>query len=151
MKKHLLWLSVAVVVLVAAMHKEVSEITNPAKPVEKSISFAVYKGSNYASDVYNSTSAQVHITIEKVSAKSRTTVWEKTFDAQSLKRDFANSRGRLSARPSTDRRAKSPPQLRRCPQRIRFKVRTIPQSHQCVCCIASSGQAATGPKFARGT
>jgi len=85
MKKHLLWLSVAVVVLVAAMHKEVSEITNPAKPVEKSISFAVYKGSNYASDVYNSTSAQVHITIEKVSAKSRTTVWEKTFDAQSLK------------------------------------------------------------------
>jgi len=67
------------------MQKQVSNVFAPAKPVEKSVSFALYKGSNYASDVYNSTSAKVHITIEKVSGSKRTAVWEKTFDAQMLK------------------------------------------------------------------
>lgn len=62
-----------------------SNVFAPEKPVEKSVSFALYKGSNYASDIYNSTSAKVHITIEKVSGSKRTTVWEKTFDAQMLK------------------------------------------------------------------
>jgi hypothetical protein len=85
MKKHLLWFSVVVVIAVAAMSKQVKEVITPAKPVEKSVSFALYKGSDYASDVYNSTSAMVHITIEKVSGKTRNTVWEKTFDAQMLK------------------------------------------------------------------
>jgi hypothetical protein len=85
MKKHLLWFSVVVVIAVAAMSKQVKEVITPAKPVEKSVSFALYKGSDYASDVYNSTSATVHITIEKVSGKTRKTVWEKTFDAQMLK------------------------------------------------------------------
>lgn len=85
MKKHLLWFSVVAVIAVAAMSKQVKEVITPAKPVEKSVSFALYKGSDYASDVYNSTSAMVHITIEKVSGKTRKTVWEKTFDAQMLK------------------------------------------------------------------
>jgi len=85
MKKHLLWLSVVVVAAVATMSKQVKEVITPAKPVEKSVSFALYKGSDYTSDVYNSTCATVHITIEKVSGKSRRTVWEKTFDTQTLK------------------------------------------------------------------
>jgi len=75
------------VVAVAAyvMSGSIKEIITPAKPVEKNISFALYKGSDYNSDVYNSTSATVHITIEKVSSKGRSIVWEKTFDAQTLK------------------------------------------------------------------
>lgn len=85
MKKHLLWLSVVVVVAIAAMNKQVRDAITPAKPVEKSISFALYKEGNYAAEIYSNTSAKVHITIEKVSGKSRRTVWEKTFDAQSLK------------------------------------------------------------------
>jgi len=85
MKKHLLWLSVVVVVAVAAMNKQVKEVIAPAKPVEQSVSLAVYKESNYASDIYSNTSAKVHVVIEKVSAKERKKVWEKTFDAQVLK------------------------------------------------------------------
>ena len=85
MKKHLLWLSVVVVVAIAAMSKQVKDVITPAKPVEKSVSFALYKEGSYLSDVYNSTSASVHITIEKVNGKNRKTVWEKTFDAQMLK------------------------------------------------------------------
>ena len=84
MKKHLLWLPVVAVVIGAAICKPVKE-AREEKPVDKSISFAVYKGNNYASDVYNYTSAQVHITLEKVSGAKRTTVWEKTFDAKLLK------------------------------------------------------------------
>ena len=64
MKKHLLWLSVVVVVLITAMSKQVKDVITPAKPVEKSVSFAFYKEGNYASDAYNGTSAMVHITIE---------------------------------------------------------------------------------------
>jgi hypothetical protein len=67
------------------MSNPIKDLITPAKPVEKNISFALYKGSEYTSDVYNSTSATVHITIEKVSAKGRSIVWEKTFDAQMLK------------------------------------------------------------------
>jgi hypothetical protein len=75
------------VVAVAAyvMSGSIKEIITPAKPVEKNISFALFKGNDYNADVYNNTSATVHITIEKVSSKGRTTVWEKTFDAQTLK------------------------------------------------------------------
>jgi hypothetical protein len=76
---------VAAAVAVYTMSGSIKEIVTPAKPVEKNISFALYKGSDYNSDVYNSTLATVHITIEKVSRKGRTTVWEKTFDAQTLK------------------------------------------------------------------
>lgn len=66
------------------MSKQVRDAITPAKPVEKSVSFALYKEGNYAAEIYRNTSAKVHITIEKVSGKSRRTVWEKTFDAQTL-------------------------------------------------------------------
>jgi len=76
---------VVAAVAVYTLSGSIKDVVTPAKPVEKNISFALYKGSDYNSDVYNSTSATVHITIEKVSSKGRTTVWEKTFDAQTLK------------------------------------------------------------------
>lgn len=84
MKKHLLWIPVLLIAAAAAMHTQVSAVINPAEPVEKNISFAVYKGSNYSSDVYKHTSAQVHITVEKVSCDKRTIVWEQTLDARQL-------------------------------------------------------------------
>ena len=85
MKKHLLYVTVAMVLAIAAMGKQVIALITPAKPVEKSVSFALYKEGNYAADIYNNTSARVHVVIEKVSDKSRKKVWDKTFDAQMLK------------------------------------------------------------------
>jgi len=76
---------VAAAVAVYTLSGSIKEVVTPAKPVEKNISFALFKGNDYNADVYNNTSATVHITIEKVSSKGRTTVWEKTFDAQTLK------------------------------------------------------------------
>jgi hypothetical protein len=83
MKKFLLWLP-AVIVIGAAMSQPVKEALT-GKPVDKSISIAVYKGTTYASDIYNNTSAQLHVTIEKVKDGHRTQVWNKTFDARLLK------------------------------------------------------------------
>jgi hypothetical protein len=83
MKKYLLWLP-AVIVIGAAMCQPVKEALL-GKPVDKSISIAVYKGTNYASDIYNNTSAQLHVTIEKVKDGHRTQVWDKTFDPRLLK------------------------------------------------------------------
>lgn len=56
-----------------------------AKPVEKNIAFAFYKESDYAADVYKNTLASVHIKIEKVSKENRAVVFEKTFDAITVK------------------------------------------------------------------
>jgi hypothetical protein len=83
MKKYLLWLPVAVVIG-AAIYQPVTEAMT-VKPVDKSISFAVYKDTGYSSDIYNNTSAQLHITIEKVKGNIRTQMWSKTFDAKLLK------------------------------------------------------------------
>src|SRR6266487_5421506 len=85
MKKYLLWLPVVWLSLGAAIYSTGTENATPEKVVNKNISFAVYKGNNYTSEVYNNTSAKLHITIVKVRGKNRTTVWNKTFDAKLLK------------------------------------------------------------------
>src|SRR6266487_4143940 len=85
MKKYLLWLPVVWLSLGAAIYSTGKENAASGKVVNKSILFAVYKGNNYASEVYNNTSAKLHITIVKVRGKNRTTVWDKTFNAKLLK------------------------------------------------------------------
>src|SRR6266496_3176028 len=83
MNKYLAWLP-ALMVLGAVIYKPVKEATQ-AKPVNKSISFAVYKSNSYTSAVYNNTSAQVHIVVEKVSTRGKhTIVWDKTLDSKYL-------------------------------------------------------------------
>ncbi|MEP7318733.1 MAG: hypothetical protein ABI921_08320 [Panacibacter sp.] len=85
MKKRLLWLPILLLVTGAAIYRPVKETLSKQAPVSQSISFAVYKGNNYTSEVYNNTSAQIHITVEKVSGNNRSKVWDKTFDAKQLK------------------------------------------------------------------
>jgi hypothetical protein len=53
-------------------------------PVEKTISFSLYKGSNYASKVYRSSSAEIYIRVEKVRNTTRTIVWDTTLNAMLL-------------------------------------------------------------------
>ena len=85
MKKYLLWLPLAWFGFGAAIYTTTKVTPAPEKTVNKNISFAVYKGNNYASDVYNNTSAKLHIIITKVRGNSRSVVWDKTFDAKLLK------------------------------------------------------------------
>jgi hypothetical protein len=83
MNKYFTWLPI-VMVVGAAMYKPVKE-AREQKIVNKSISFAIYKGDNYTSKVYDSTSAQVHIIVEKVSNKGEhTIVWENTLASKQL-------------------------------------------------------------------
>ena len=83
MNKYLVWLP-ALMVLGAVMYKQVKQATE-SKFVNKNISFAVYKGSSYTSGIYNNTSAQVHIIVEKVTTKGQhTIVWDKTLDSKYL-------------------------------------------------------------------
>lgn len=83
MNKFLVWLP-AVLVLGAVVYRPAKEATQP-KLVSKNISFVVYKSSDYNSGAYNSTSAQVHIVVEKVNNKGQhSVVWDRTFDAKCL-------------------------------------------------------------------
>jgi hypothetical protein len=83
MKKYILWLA-ALIVIGAAMSQPVKEAMTQ-KAVDKNISFAVYKGTAYASPVYNNTFAQLYVTVEKIKGIKHTKVWSKTFDAKLVK------------------------------------------------------------------
>jgi hypothetical protein len=85
MKKYLLWLPLLWFGFGAGIYTTAKGTKAPEKTVNKNISFAVYKGDNYASDVYNNTSATLHIIIVKVTGNNRSVVWDKTFNARLLK------------------------------------------------------------------
>src|SRR5205085_12638104 len=56
------------------------------KPVNKNISFSVYKSSSYTSVAYNNTSAQVNIIVEKVNTRGQhTIVWDKKLEQKYLR------------------------------------------------------------------
>src|SRR6266498_221400 len=83
MNKYLVWLS-AFMVLGALIYKPVKKATE-TKPVNKNISFSVYKSSSYTSGVYRNTSAGVDIIVEKVNAKGQhTIVWDKKLESKYL-------------------------------------------------------------------
>jgi hypothetical protein len=87
MKTYLTWLPASLIVLAGALISPVQKVFIGRNTVTKSVDFAVYKGNDYSAEAYKNTSAQVHIVVEKVSAKSRITVWDTTIDATELK-DF---------------------------------------------------------------
>ena len=83
MNKHLLWLPV-ILTVGATAYNPVKEAKAP-KIENKNISFAIYKRSDYQSSVYNTSTAQVHIIVEKVDINgSRTAVWDTTMTPKSL-------------------------------------------------------------------
>ena len=85
MNKCLVWLPVLIVAGVS-IYKPAKEAYEE-KPVNKSVSFAVYKSSAYTSAAYNNTSAQVHIIVEKTGTKGTSVVWDTTLNSRVLK-DF---------------------------------------------------------------
>jgi hypothetical protein len=83
MNKYLAWLP-APTILGAVMYKSVKENT-ATKTVSKNISFNVYKSNPYTSGVYNNTSVQVHIIVEKINTGGQhTIVWDKKLDSKCL-------------------------------------------------------------------
>src|SRR4249920_995886 len=84
MKKYIIMLAVILLVTGTAFYKPIKEKLQE-KPVDKNISFTIYKGANYTSKIYDCTYVQVHITVEKVRGNKHTIVWDKTFDEKLLK------------------------------------------------------------------
>lgn len=54
--------------------------------VDKNASFNIYKASNYASEIYDSTEAAIEISVEKVNGKNRVQVWDTTLGPCLLKK-----------------------------------------------------------------
>ncbi|CAN5790796.1 hypothetical protein BH10BAC2_BH10BAC2_47230 [soil metagenome] len=84
MKKYIIGLAVILLITCAAFYKPIKSIFQE-KPVNKNIAFTIYKGANYSSKVYDGTSVQIHIIVEKVRGSKSTVVWDKTFDEKLLK------------------------------------------------------------------
>ena len=85
MRNYLILMPASLIVLAAALIQPTTEAMQTKKAVSKTISFDMYKGKTYESGVYDYTSAQVEIVVEKVSKRGRVIVWQKTFDARLLK------------------------------------------------------------------
>lgn len=77
-------LSVILLITGTAFYKPIKEKIQE-KPVDKNISFAIYKGADYTAKVYDCTYVQVQVTVEKVRDDKCTVVWDKTFDEKLLK------------------------------------------------------------------
>jgi hypothetical protein len=83
MNKYLAWLPLLMIAGVFTL-KPIKE-AREEKPLNRSISFAVYKSNAYTSAAYNNTSAEVHIIVEKVTTSGKhTIVWDKKLDSKSL-------------------------------------------------------------------
>lgn len=84
MKRYLVWLTVLITVICTLGYKPFKKVT--AQQFEsKSIMFEIYKGNNYAAEVYDGTSVQVTLLVEKVNKNGRTIVWDSSFDAVQIK------------------------------------------------------------------
>src|SRR4030095_16389122 len=85
MKKILLWLTLILFVsgIVIASYEPIKDALKEI-PVERTISFQLYKGSNYTAKVYNCSSAEIYIAVDKVRNTTRTRVWDTTLNAKML-------------------------------------------------------------------
>jgi hypothetical protein len=83
MNKIIAWLPALMIAAIIA-YKPVKETTK-ADFVNRNIEVAVFKGSDYTSEVYDNASAQVHIVVKKVNNRGHyTIVWNKVLDSISL-------------------------------------------------------------------
>lgn len=83
MNKYFAWLPV--LTIVGSLIYQRARKAHEEKAVDKSISFTVYKSNSYTSEVYNNTSAQVHIIIEKISKTGSTLVCDTLLNTKLLK------------------------------------------------------------------
>ena len=84
MKKNLIAISILTVITAWSfvIYMQVGKL---ATGVSKSICFSIYKDVNYASQIYDNTTAQVKIVVEKVNKHKREVVYEENLAAKELK------------------------------------------------------------------
>ena len=82
--KYASWMAAFILGLGIVGYKPVKEAITE-KPVDKKVILAIYKESDYLSEAYNYTYAQVHVTVERVNGANSTIALDTTFDGQLLK------------------------------------------------------------------
>src|SRR5439155_22963657 len=83
MKKLSIFLPILFVVTLVFANKLISRSTSNL--VNKKIDLTIYTDNNYSSAAYDSSLAQVEVTIKRVSGNSSYTALTKTYDAKQLK------------------------------------------------------------------
>ena len=88
MKKKLLFIALCLTVIITMIifvERSTSKVSNSENTVKANVSLVVYKSSDYASAAYSTSSAQLHVVIQKVNLTGEDTiVWEKNFDSKYL-------------------------------------------------------------------
>jgi hypothetical protein len=82
--KYASWMAALILGLGIAGYRPVKEAFTEA-PVNKNVTLVIYKDDNYASEVYDYSFAQVHVTVERVKGRDRRIEWDTTFNAKLLK------------------------------------------------------------------
>ena len=84
MNKALIWLPALLTIGVTTLYRPVTEASTP-KIEDKAVSVVIYKAADYTSPIYNNSTAEAHIIIEKVNRKGqRFIVWGKTISSETL-------------------------------------------------------------------
>jgi hypothetical protein len=82
MKKYITGCIIALIVVL--IYNPIKATISNNQTENQSISFQVYKGSDYTAAAYNTASAKINILVEKVTGSKRTSVWQQTIDARAL-------------------------------------------------------------------
>jgi hypothetical protein len=82
--KYASWMAALILGLGIVSYKPVKKAFTET-PVNKNVTFVIYKNDNYTSEVYDYSFAQVHVTVERVKGRDRRIEWDTTFDAKLLK------------------------------------------------------------------
>ena len=84
MNKALIWLPAFLTIGVTTLYKPVKEASTP-KIEDKAVSLVIYKSADYTSPIYDNSTAQAEILIEKVNRKGqRVILWGKTISSETL-------------------------------------------------------------------
>ena len=84
MNKALIWLPALLTIGVTSLYRPVKEASKQ-KIEDRAVSLVIYKGADYTSPIYNNSTVEAQIIIEKVNRKGqRFIMWGKTISSETL-------------------------------------------------------------------
>lgn len=85
MNKYWMWVAVILTGIGIAGYKPLSEAMR-YKPVDKTVEFSIYKDRKYTSKVYENTTLDIKIVVERIKGNERTVVWDTVFNPKLLRK-----------------------------------------------------------------
>ncbi len=85
MNKYWLWVAVVVTGVGVAGYKPISNAIRYT-PVDKTVEFSIFKDRKYTSKVYENTTLDIHIVVERINNHQRTVVWDTVMSPKLLRK-----------------------------------------------------------------